>query len=84
MTEKDFRQFNGQIAIGDLYPELSPDEQAEAEYHLLRYLRLVRRIFERIRREKPELLTELERRAMLRKERQKSARSAAKNRFFKF
>jgi hypothetical protein len=37
--------------IGDLYPELSPEEQEEAERNLRAYLELVVRIFERIRRE---------------------------------
>lgn len=84
MTEKHYRQSNGRITIGDLYPELLPEQQAEAEYHLLRYLALVKRIFERIAREKPELLTKLEHRAMLRKERQRSTGNRAKNKFFKF
>ncbi len=69
MPEEDFRQINDDITIADLYPDLSPERQAEAEYRLLRYLSLVKRIFERIARERPDLLTELERRAMLRKER---------------
>jgi hypothetical protein len=84
MTGKDYRQSNGRITIGDLYPELSLEQQAEAEYHLLRYLALVKRIFERIARENPELLTKLERRAMLRKERQRSTGNNVKNKFFKF
>lgn len=37
--------------IGDLYPELSPEEQEEAERNLRAYLELVVRIFERIRRQ---------------------------------
>lgn len=84
MTEKDESQFDGRLKIADLYPNLAPEQQTEAEYHLLRYLELVRRIFERIARENPELLTKLERRAMLRKERHKPDRNTAKNRFFKF
>lgn len=71
MPEEDFQQINDNITIADLYPDLSPERQAEAEYRLLRYLALVKRIFERVARERPELLTELERRAMLRKERQR-------------
>lgn len=69
MPEKDYRQFGGEITIADLYPELSPDERTEAEYRMLRYLAVVKDIFERIARENPKLLTELERRAMLRKQR---------------
>lgn len=58
-----------EITIADLYPELSPDEQTLAKENWLRYLQVVRRIFERICEENPKLLTELERRAMLRKKR---------------
>ncbi len=56
-----------EITIADLYPELTREQQAEAEENWLRYLAVVKRIFEDICREKPEILTELERRAMLRK-----------------
>jgi hypothetical protein len=35
------------ITIEELYPELNPQQQAEAEFFLLRYLEIVRRIFER-------------------------------------
>jgi hypothetical protein len=56
------------VTIDDLYPELSPDDRAEAEFHLLGYLDVVRRIFERICREQPELLTELEKTASLKQE----------------
>lgn len=75
MPGKDFRQLKNGITVSDLYPDLSPDELQAAEYRLLRYLALARRIFERIALEEPELLTELERRAMLRKERQKQIES---------
>ena len=78
MSEKDNRQINDDITVGDLYPGLSPEQQAEAEYRLLRYLAVVKRIFERIAQENPELLTELERRAMLRKERHISNQSYEK------
>lgn len=54
--------------IAELYPNLTPDEQAEAEFNLLGYLDVVRRIFERICREQPELLTELEKTASLKQE----------------
>lgn len=53
------------ITIADLYPGLSPEHQAEAEFYLLGYLDVVRRIFERISQENPELLTELEKTANL-------------------
>jgi hypothetical protein len=72
MPEKEYSQSERDITIADLYPDLSPDEQQEAEYRLLRYLAVVKEIFEEICESKPELLTELERRAMLRKERNKS------------
>lgn len=45
------------ITIADLYPELSAEERAEAEYNLQRFARLVWRIFERVLRENPERLT---------------------------
>lgn len=68
MSEKDCRQPVGDISVADSYPDLSLEKQPEAEYRLLRYLAVVKGIFERVAREKPELLTELERRAMLRKQ----------------
>jgi hypothetical protein len=70
MPEKDYRQFESEITIADLYPELSPDEQRQAEYRLLRYLEVCREVFEEICESQPEVLTELERRAMLRRKRQ--------------
>ncbi len=54
--------------IADLYPELSPKQQAEAEFYLSGYLDVVRRIFERICYEQPELLTKLEKTASLKQE----------------
>lgn len=63
-THNDLR-----VTVADLYPELSPEEQAEAEFYLLGYLDVVRRIFERVCREQPELLTELEKTASLKQER---------------
>jgi hypothetical protein len=72
MPEKYYRQSDGEIEISDLYPNLSSEQQTEAEYRLLRYLALVKDIFERICEENPNILTELERRAMLRKERSNS------------
>lgn len=57
-----------EITIADLYPQLTAEEQAEAKENWLRYLRVMRRIFEHIVREKPEVLTELEKLARLRKE----------------
>ena len=35
-----------EITIADLYPTLSPEEQAKAEYTLHRYLDVVRSIFD--------------------------------------
>jgi hypothetical protein len=45
------------ITIADLYPDLTPEEQAEAEYNLKQYLSLVWRIYQRVKRENPEMLT---------------------------
>jgi len=75
MPEKSHCQIDGDITIADLYPSLSPEQQKEAEYRMLRYLVLVKDIFERIVEENPNLLTELERRAMLRKKRNNSRNS---------
>jgi hypothetical protein len=37
--------------IQDLYPELSPEQQAEAEYNLKRYVNLCFRIYSRLKDE---------------------------------
>jgi hypothetical protein len=47
-----------QVTIQDTYPDLSPEEQTKAEHNLKEYVLLVRRIFERLEREDPEILTE--------------------------
>jgi hypothetical protein len=46
------------IVIQDVYPDLSPEEQTEAEHNLKEYVLLVWRIFQRLEREDPEILTE--------------------------
>lgn len=66
MSENSSRN-EKEITISDLYPQFTLEEQTAAEENWLRYLAVVRRIFEHVCREKPEILTELERRAMLRK-----------------
>lgn len=65
---ENYAQLNNEPTIAGLYPELSPMEQQEAEYYLLRYFAVVKRIFERVAREHPEFLTELEEKATLRRE----------------
>ena len=40
--------------LADLYPQLSPEEQSEAAYNLQRYVNLVWRIYQRIRRQSSE------------------------------
>jgi hypothetical protein len=72
MSEKQPRQIYDDITIADLYPGLSPEQQVEAEHRLLRYLAVVKSIFEDITRDNPKILTELERRAMLRKKKNNS------------
>jgi hypothetical protein len=47
-----------QITIQNVYPDLSSEEQAEAEHNLKEYVLLVWRIFQRLEREDPEILTE--------------------------
>jgi 5-bromo-4-chloroindolyl phosphate hydrolysis protein len=61
------------INIAQIYAGLTREKQAEAEEDLRRYLALVRRVYEYIQTENPKVLTELRRRARLRKRRQKSA-----------
>jgi len=56
------------ISLHDLFPQLSEEEQREAEENLRQYLALVRRIFEHVQANDPKILTELRRRARLRKE----------------
>lgn len=71
MSKKPDQQFHDSdnITIADLYPELTSEQQADAEYRLFGYLAIVRGIFERVCQEQPDFLTELERRAMLRRQR---------------
>lgn len=52
---------------------LGSGHQAEAEEFLRQYLSIVKRIFETVRIEKPEILTELRRRANVRKRNAKNA-----------
>jgi hypothetical protein len=56
------------ISLSELFPQLSEEEQREAEENLRQYLAVVRRIFEHVQANDPKLLTELRRRARLRKE----------------
>ncbi len=53
------------ITIADLYPNLTLEEQAEAEHNLKQYLSLVWRIYQRVKRENPEKLTESLKKASL-------------------
>ena len=56
-----------QIMISELYPVLTSEERIEAEENLLHYLGVVKRIFEQLSDQKPELLTEIRKRARLKK-----------------
>jgi len=47
------------ITIQDVYPDFTPEEQAEAEYNLREYAFLVWRIYQRVKDENPEVLTEI-------------------------
>ena len=55
------------IMISELYPGLTSEEQIEVEANLLRYLGVVKRIFEQLSEQKPEILTEIRKRVRLRK-----------------
>lgn len=59
--------------IAAAYPQLSRKECDEAEFHLGRYLGVVKRIFERAKRDNPSLLTDLQMRANVRKRDNKSS-----------
>lgn len=65
LTERLNQMPKKRRTIAELYPQLSPEEQREAEYNLRRYIRLVWRIFERVSRENPKALTEILREARL-------------------
>lgn len=54
-----------EITISVLYPDLTPEQLAEAEFNLLGYLDVVRRIFERVSVENPNILTKIEKTASL-------------------
>lgn len=47
-----------QVSIVDLFPDLTAQEQAAAEYNFKQYIDLVLRIYERCSHETPGLLTE--------------------------
>ena len=55
------------VAISELYPTLTIEEQTEAEENILRYLAIVKRIFDDISEQKPEILTKIRKGASLRK-----------------
>ena len=55
------------ITITDIHPDLTAAEQREAEENLRRYLGLVKRIYEHVVTNNPRILTELRKRARLRK-----------------
>lgn len=62
-----FSKNEKRIAISELYPDLTIEEQTEAEENLLRYLAVAKRIFADISKQKPEILTEIRKGARLRK-----------------
>jgi len=59
---------DNKMSTANLYPKLSLEERREVEENLRRYLSVVREIFEHIKFNNPKILTELRRRARLRKE----------------
>jgi len=62
------RHENQQISMRELYDDLNTEQLADAEANLRRYLGVVKRIFDHIQAENPKILTDLRRRAKLRKE----------------
>lgn len=65
---KPFTDAEEDIPISEIYPGFMPEEQAAAEETWRQYLAIVKRIFEYVSEENPEILTELEKRVRLRKE----------------
>ena len=55
------------LTAADAFQELSEEMQAEAEYTIRRYLEVVKRIYDHVAAHDPKILTELRRRARLRK-----------------
>ena len=55
--------------IVDLCPDLTAEEQRDAEENLRRYLAVVKRIYDHVAAKDPKILTELRKRARLRKRR---------------
>ena len=58
MTPNDKNNSYESSTIKKLHPDLSPEEQSEAEYTIKRYVNLVWRIYQKMRRENPKNLTE--------------------------
>jgi len=46
MSEENHLKEN--VDLSGLYPDLTPEELAEAEYNLTRYLDVIKRIYERV------------------------------------
>lgn len=61
--------------MAELYPGFTKQEQLEAEETLRRYARLVWRIFKRVKRENPRLLTKLLKQARLKELKNQSSPS---------
>lgn len=59
------------ITIAYLYPDLTAEEQRDAQENLRRYLGVVKRIYDHVAGNDPKILTELRERARLRKKRKK-------------
>lgn len=60
---------SSQISVTDVYPNIEADDAREVEETVRRYLTVVRCVFDHIQRADPTILTELRRRARLRKQR---------------
>ncbi len=68
-----FQHLDESATIKKLYPHLSPDELSEVDDTLRQYLDVVKRIYDDVSANDPKVLTELRRRARLRKKGEKSA-----------
>lgn len=58
---------SSQIKVAEVFPKIAEEDVRDVEEAVRRYLTVVRDVFDHIHRENPTILTELRRRARLRK-----------------
>ncbi len=60
------------ITVAEAFPKMGEEDVGEVKETVRRYLMVVRHVFDHIHKENPRILTELRRRAKLRKEKARS------------